>query len=429
MQRRFYFIVLSALLFVKIVISGQDIEHAINFIKTLSSPEYHGRGYVNDGLAVTAQLIAEEFSKYDLQPLFNGYMQPFTLPVNTFPGKMSVTLNNIPLAPVHEFVVDPASNGSSGSFPVVIIEKGELLQPKIINRKLRDAAGKFLVIDSRNAPDMNEHEKEIVNDLVRILKYDARLRIAGVMELTDEKLTWGVSTVSASRPSVKVNPGMKQETVEQVKIRIENQFFDQYPVSNVAGLIKGRLCPDSFIIFTAHYDHLGRMGQDTYFPGANDNASGVALILCLADYFSRHTPGYSMIFMAFAGEETGLHGSKFFVENPPIELKKIKFLVNIDLAGNGEEGITVVNGPVYAEAFERISQLNESCHCLPVIRSRGEACNSDHCYFYQAGVPCFFIYSMGGNQAYHDLDDNFNSLTLSKFSELVQLLIGFANSF
>jgi len=429
MQGRFHIIIFSFLLLIKSGINAQDIDYARNIIKTLSSPEYHGRGYVNDGLAVALNYIVEEFSNNNLQPLFEEYMQPFTLPVNTFPGKMSVTLNDIPLEPVKEFIVDPSSNGLSGSFPVVVIKKSELLQPKIINKKLRKASGKFLAIDLRNAPDMNEKERKIVNDLIRIFKYDPRLKIAGVLELTNEKLSWGVSTFTANRPSIMVNPGTNLEIPDIIEVEIENQYFDHYPVSNLAGFIQGKLEPDSFIIFTAHYDHLGQMGREAYFPGANDNASGVAMILCLADYFSNHIPEYSMIFMAFAGEETGLLGSNFFVENPPVELKKIKFLVNIDLAGNGEEGITVVNGSVYKKEFEKLNQINESCTCLPVIKSRGEACNSDHCYFYRAGVPCFFIYTMGGTQAYHDLDDNFSSLTLSKFSELGQLLIEFANSY
>jgi aminopeptidase YwaD len=422
-------IILSAVLFFKTGINAQYNECAGDIIKTLSSPEYHGRGYVNDGLAVSAKFIVEEFRKYNLQPLFDGYRQQFTLPVNTFPGKMSVSVNNIPLEPVKEFVVDPASEGLSGNFPVVEIDGNELLHPKIINRKLRKAKGRFLAIDLRSVCDMNDDDKKFAGDLIRILRYDPRLKIAGILELTNEKLSWGASTFNASRPSIMINPLSKPDRIKDVKVEIENKYFDHYPVSNLAGFIRGSLKPDSFILFTAHYDHLGQMGSEAYFPGANDNASGVALILCLAEYFSGHTTEYSMIFVAFAGEEAGLLGSKYFVENSPVELGKIKFLINIDLAGNGEDGITVVNGSVYSTAFDRLNHINDSCHCLPVIKSRGEACNSDHCYFHEAGVPCFFIYTMGGTHAYHDLNDNFSSLTLNKFSELVRILVDFTNSF
>jgi hypothetical protein len=429
MPRRFHAIVLSAFLLAAAGTAAQDLEYAEGIIRTLSSPEYHGRGYVNDGLAVSAAFIVEEFKKHNLQPLFDEYTQRFAMPVNTFPGKVSISINNRFLEPVKEFIVDPASNGLSGSFPVITIDKEELLKPKRLNSKLRKASGRFLLLDFRNAEAMDEKDRKTATDIMRILKYDPGLKIAGVLELTDEKLGWGVSTVCAARPSFRINADKITEEINHVEIEIENQYTDHYPVSNLAGLIYGRMIPDSFVVFTAHYDHLGQMGRETYFPGANDNASGVAMILNLADYFSNHIPDYSIIFIAFAGEEAGLLGSKFFVENPPVDLKRIKFLINIDLAGNGERGITIVNGSVYKEAFEKIREINESCECLPVIKPRGEACNSDHCYFYQAGVPCFFIYTMGGTGAYHDLNDDLRSLTLSKFSELVQILTEFANSF
>ncbi len=409
--------------------SAQDIEYAAKIIRTLSSREFHGRGYVNDGLARSAAYITEEFRKHNLQPLFNEYTQQFSIPVNTFPGNLTVAINNRLLEPFSEFIVDPASNGLSGRFPVVTIDKKDLLRQKTINRKLKNSTGKFLLIDFRNACNMDEKDENIAMDIIRILKYDPGLKIAGVIELTDEKTGWGVSTACATRPSVRIFSEMNAKEIQHIDVDIENRYVDHYPVSNLAGLIQGKLIPDSFIVFTAHYDHLGQMGQDTYFPGANDNASGVAMILSLADYFSNHIPECSVIFIAFAAEEAGLLGSKFFVENPPIDLKKIKFLVNIDLAGNGEKGITIVNGSVYKEAFERISRINESCSCLPVIKSRGEACNSDHCYFYKTGVPAFFIYTMGSSKAYHSPDDDFNSLTLDRFTELMEVLIEFAGSF
>jgi aminopeptidase YwaD len=342
---------------------------------------------------------------------------------------MKVAINNRLLEPFREFIVDPASNGLSGRFPVITMDKNDLLRQKMINRKLGKATGKFLLIDFRDADDMDEKDKNMAMDIIRILKYDPGLKIAGVIELTDERTGWGVSTVCSTRPTVRIYSGTDAKEIKHIEVDIENRYIDRYPVSNLAGLIQGKLVPDSFIVFTAHYDHLGQMGRDIYFPGANDNASGVAVILSLADYFSMNIPDCSVVFIAFAAEEAGLLGSKFFVENPPVDLKKVKFLVNIDLAGNGEEGITIVNGSVYKEAFERISSINESCSCLPVIKARGEACNSDHCYFYRAGVPAFFIYTMGGTGAYHSPDDDFNSLTLDRFTELVQVLIEFAGSF
>lgn len=412
------------------VIKAQNIEYAKSIINDLSSPEFHGRGYVNNGLAIAADYIAGEYRKNELKPLFKDYLQHFTIPVNTFPGKVNLKVNNISLQPVSEFIVDPASPGLSGTFPAILINKSVLMQQKELNKQLKKANGKFLIVENYNYSELNLHSKKANNDIIKILKYDPRLNIAGVIEITDEKFSWNISGFAATKPSFMVASSILDvKKIETVTIDIENRFFKEFPVANIAGFVKGKLQPDSFIVFTAHYDHLGQMGQDIYFPGANDNASGVALILTLASHFNNTIPDYSIIFIAFAGEETGLLGSKHFVENSPVDLKKIKFLVNLDLVGNGEEGITVVNGTVFPEKFNTLSEINQSGNYFETIKPRGEACNSDHCYFYQKGVPCFFIYTMGGIHAYHDLNDTICSLTLSKFSDLSDLLIDFVDSF
>ena len=164
-------------------------------------------------------------------------------------------------------------------------------------------------------------------------------------------------------------------------------------------MVKGTSGKDSTLVLTAHYDHLGLLGKKVYFPGANDNASGVAMLLSMARYYAKNPPEYNMVFLAFSGEEIGLLGSKAFIEQPLTDLSKIKFLVNFDLAGTGDEGIKVVNGTIFKTDFDRLQQLNERYHLLPKVEIRGEACNSDHCLFYAKGVPCFFIYTQGGIQS------------------------------
>jgi aminopeptidase YwaD len=176
---------------------------------------------------------------------------------------------------------------------------------------------------------------------------------------------------------------------------------------------------------------LGRMGRDIYFPGANDNASGVSMLLELAKYYSsaENQLPFSIVFIAFGAEEAGLIGSKFFVENPLFPLKKIKFLINLDLLGTGEEGITVVNATKFPQQFEQIVKLNDENKYLTAVKKRGPAANSDHYYFTEKGVPSFFIYTMGGIAAYHDIYDRAETLPLTKFSEVFHLLTSFIFKF
>jgi Zn-dependent M28 family amino/carboxypeptidase len=208
-------------------------------------------------------------------------------------------------------------------------------------------------------------------------------------------------------------------------VSIENKRLKKFEAANVCGMVKGTAKPDSFIVFTAHYDHLGGMGRHTYFPGANDNASGIALLLNLAQYYCKNPSRYSMVFICFAGEEAGLIGSKYFVENPLIPLKRIRFLLNTDLAGTGEEGITVVNATQFTKEFEWMQQINKQHGFLTAINARGKAANSDHYFFSEKGVPAFFFYTLGGIKAYHDVFDKAETLPLNEHEDLYRLMIKF----
>ncbi len=219
------------------------------------------------------------------------------------------------------------------------------------------------------------------------------------------------------------NSSVDSLNTTRTKLNIQNKYLTNYYSQNVIGLIEGERT-DSVIMVTAHYDHLGRMGSKTFFPGANDNASGVAMLLNIARHFSfSEKPPFSMVFIAFGGEEAGLLGSQYYRDRPLYPLERVKFLLNLDIVGTGDEGITVVNGKVYQKQFELLSNLNKGL--IPEIKPRGAACNSDHCPFDQVGVPNFFIYTRGGIQAYHDIYDKGNTLPLTKFEELFALIVNF----
>ena len=168
------------------------------------------------------------------------------------------------------------------------------------------------------------------------------------------KLTWSVSTVQFKVPVLTMLQNKLPREGENVRINISAHFVEKHQTQNVVGVIPAAHSTDSFVVFTAHYDHLGRMGKHVYFPGANDNASGVSMLLNLAKYYAekRETLRYNLLFIAFAGEEAGLIGSKYFTENPLLPLDKIKMLMNMDLMGTGDEGLMVVNASVFKSEFD-----------------------------------------------------------------------------
>lgn len=163
----------------------------------------------------------------------------------------------------------------------------------------------------------------------------------------------------------------------------------------------------------------------TYFPGANDNASGTAMLISMADYFVENTSEYNIVFIAFAGEEAGLVGSEYFVKNKSMNFSKIKFLINLDIMGSGEEGITAVNGRIHESEFNQLKAINDEKQYLSQVKSRGETANSDHYHFHVKGVPSFFIYTMGPNKNYHDVYDTYEELSFSAYDNIVKLIVDF----
>ncbi|RZL51335.1 MAG: M28 family peptidase, partial [Pedobacter sp.] len=241
----------------------------------------------------------------------------------------------------------------------------------------------------------------------------------------EDKLTWSVSQKVNDYTQIFVKKSALNETPKTINVDIENAFVPDFRASNICGIVKGTAKPDSVILITAHYDHLGGMGKNTYFPGANDNGSGVSFLLSLAKYYAKNPQKYTIAFICFAGEEAGILGSKYFTENPLIPLPNIRFLINVDMVGTGETGATVVNATQYAKEFAALNKVNDDGKFLVKINPRGKAANSDHYFFTEKGVPAFFLYTQGGIAAYHDIFDKSETLPFTVYENLFKLFVGF----
>ncbi len=369
---------LGLLMLVATSAGAQQLAFGRQVVDTLTSPFFWGRGYTNNGMQKAAQYLTGQFALFGLMPLKgNSFTQPFSYPVNTFPGKMEVRINGVRLTPGADFIVGEESKGVKAS--AALIKQ-----------------------DSTHFVNMNERV---------------------VVELKD-KLTWSVAPRAANYTAVYIDKKALTTDPTFIEVNIENKTVGSFKAANVCGKVTGTQKPDSVVMITAHYDHLGGMGSNTYFAGANDNASGIALLLGLAKYYAQHPAPYTMVFICFAGEEAGLLGSKYFVNHPLVPLKSVRFLTNIDLAGTGSEGITVVNATEFAAEFKMLNVANSS-RLLTAINARGKAANSDHYWFTENGVPSFFIYTLGGIKAYHDVFDISATLPLNEYEDLLKLIVGF----
>ena len=425
-----FFLLILILVFPASNLYSQNLDYAKSIVNTLASEDYMGRGYTKKADLKAANFIKDEFRRYGIQPINSEYFRYFNLDVNTFPGKMEISLNGQKLRPGIDYLTDPSSPSLKGSFEVIRIRRQDLNKPDVLSEILMATAGKALMIDMNDTVKFSPSESEKISKLVDAIKYDPELKNPLTIILSDKKLTWGISGRQAKKAVVTLHSGeLNPDDISFIEVDIKARLQRNYKTQNVIGIIPGKTVPDSFLVVTAHYDHLGIMGKETCFTGANDNASGIAMLLNLAKYFAENPPKYTLVLIALSAEELGLLGAASISNDPGLETGKIRFLVNFDMAGTGEEGIMVVNATVFKEEFERLQQLNSTESLLPSVRSRGEACISDHCIFYMKKVPCFYIYTLGGITAYHDIFDRAETLPLSAFDNYLKLMISFFETF
>lgn len=389
-------------------------EFGKSFVDVFASDEFYGRGYVNNGNKKAANYVAEQFVRFGLQPMRSSYFQEFSLDVNTFPEKTVVKFANDTLMPGVDYLVDPLSGSSNGSFFAYRIHRNNLHHLSKIDERC------VVVLDPVGLSNPDSIQ------LFQMLKYQLAEKLP-VIYLTESKLTWSVGTEATTHAIINISRSSFDFDSEMISLNIKNKYIVHYPTQNVIGKIEGRK-KKKFIVISAHYDHLGMMG-DVVFNGANDNASGVATMLYLASYFGDFKPKYSIVFIAFGGEEVGLKGSEHYIKNPLFPLKDIKFLINLDLNGTGEEGATVVNATLHEKEFKKLTHINSKEGLLSKIKMRGPAANSDHYWFTQKGVPAFFLYTLGGVTHYHDIYDRPETLPLTEFDDLSKLLIEFVKCF
>lgn len=208
------------------------------------------------------------------------------------------------------------------------------------------------------------------------------------------------------------------------KVHLQNSANDSVETMNVIGIKKGTLYPDEFVVLTAHLDHLGKK-QDSVYYGANDNASGVAVMMAVVQALKDIPTKRSIIFIAFTGEEVGLIGSAYFVTHPPIDLKRIRFMINLDLVGSGTNGIMVqgING--HEDAFSEVQKINQKYFQFE-LGTRPNSPNSDQYYFHILGVPAFFMYAYNGTMPYHspgDTADKIDSVVIENVAKFVLMSV------
>jgi len=424
MTKQIKLLILSTLLLCLRASAQNSLGPEQQFIKrqvdTLTSATFHGRGYVQDGVSMASKYLQQKFVEYGIKPGVYGssYTQRYQFPVNTFPGKMQLSINGKYLKPGADYIIDVRSTSFyTQHLPVETIDMAMITDDKKLKKAARsfDAEHAWLLLNFDSCFKMlHEPGRDFLGSLPK----------GCYLVPQKAKLTWDVAMDTMDAAVFYIKEASMPADPKEATVNMRSKFIPRSWNENIVGMVPGEV-KDSFIVFSAHYDHLGMMGDSSMFPGGSDNASGTAMMLYLASYFVRHPQHYTIVFIAFSGEEPGLMGSAWFVTHPVIPLNKIKFLTNIDIMGDATDGVTVVNATEFPKQFQLLKDLNERGKYLPAIVTRGKAANSDHYFFTEAGVPSFFIYSNGGKGFYHDIFDVGSEVTLNHIDGMAKLMIDF----
>jgi len=211
-------------------------------------------------------------------------------------------------------------------------------------------------------------------------------------------------------------------TKSNAEIVVNTQYEKSAKTMNVVGMIEGidSDLKDEYLVIGAHLDHVGSQAG-LLFPGANDNASGSAAVLELAEAFQTGDtkPKRSILFVLFASEEQGLFGSKHFVENIKIDTNKIIAMFNLDCIGYGDS-VQIGNGKSSPLLWKLVDSIDEKNSNL-VVNDTWNGGGADATPFYEKGVPCLYFVSKYSYEHLHLPTDTPETLNPNLFESIVRL--------
>ena len=228
--------------------------------------------------------------------------------------------------------------------------------------------------------------------------------------------------VTSNIPCIMVKEDKYKATPEIVlKVDIKEE---KIPARNVIGYLPGKgKNKDEVIIVGAHYDHMGLDSKGRHFPGSDDNASGVAAMLEVAERLSRKGTDRSILFIAFDGEEWGLVGSRYYVNYPVFPIDKTVLMINMDTIGRNEPDTIHFLGsqrsPDVRELAGEIAGKN-GVKLLDNIEFAFKY-GSDHYPFYETGIPAIDLTS-GYHEDFHKISDTWEKVSIDKVAKIVEVV-------
>lgn len=414
----------------------QTLSYLQQHVEYLASDKLEGRRTGTAGEEAAAKYIEQQFTAIGLQPKgTKGFLQSFEVAEGrVIQPATFLTIDGKNLQLNREFFpLAASSNGSVEALPSVALQEpkmpwfldvkevmeanahnphfdlGTALAAKAKESKAKGATALFLY-NSGSKPDG--------------LKFDGR----------DRSESWGLPVVYLTDAAVKTYLHDASAALD-IKLRVDIGEKKRNGNNVVAYLDNGAPLT---IIFGAHFDHLG-YGEDgnsrevekktQIHNGADDNASGTAALIELARRLkSSKSKKHNYLFIAFSGEELGLYGSKYFTENPTVDLNLVSYMINMDMVGrlNDSSKVVTVGGygtsPIWGTLYGVQGKKGLYNEGLQFRFDSSGTGPSDHTSFYRKNIPVLFFFT-GLHSDYHKPTDDFDKINYNGEMRLVRHLL------
>ena len=445
-------------------------------IKYLSSDSLNGRLTGSSGDSLAAEYIKEKLASYGMVSLSGDGFQRFKVTNKVLPGKgNALSIDGISYTPEKDFIPLAFSSNSSLESEVIFAGYGFNINGDSLkwnDYQGIDVKGKWVMI-LRADPETDKTKSPFIpfsgdRDKALIAK---DMGAAGVLMVSGpafdpqdnfESLNSGEFSVdvpvlrikrevadiilSKSKTTIAALEKKLNDTRKPIVFSIKSSINGKTEIvreyadtRNVVMILPGEdeLLKNEYIIIGAHFDHLGMGGPgsssravDTIgvHHGADDNASGVAMMLEIAEKFAmtRGSHKRSIICIAFTGEELGLLGSKYFAENPGIDLSKVNIMINLDMVGRmPETNVLQISGVGTADGLKNIIYSASDTSLIRLNLSDEGYGPSDHSSFYGKNIPVLFYFT-GAHLDYHTPSDTYDKINYNGMVKISDLIFSVA---
>ena len=434
-----------------------------NTVEYLASSELNGRLSGSEGYNNAAKFVANKFKEYGLQDAgFPNYYQKFNVEYNKINSVSFARVKKDGSSKTYKLGEDYICRGFSGSgnieAPVVFCGYGISSEDKKYNDyEGIDIDGK-IVMQFKDDPRWKLNDERIGYNSLRkkaaLAKENGAIGIIYVSKPNAKNPQKPIGSVKYGEgehlkdfPQIHIDLSIAADFFEhrstklsdlqkqidtrkqphsialdtKARIHVDANYIPQQTTMNVVGMLPAKNQADEYIVLGAHLDHVGRQAGEVYFPGANDNASGVASMLELARVFSMKKPQKrSIIFIAFAAEESGLEGSGYFVNHSPVNLDNIHAMLNMDCVGHGDS-VVVGGGKSSPDLYELVKKEDALMKNMVIDRT-WHGGGADATPFFDKGVSTLYFATKNSYKHLHLPSDKPQTLNKELHKYLTNLV-------